>query len=1051
MGRAKLFSMLVRVLKVTGMAVALVLLLFGIATWIVVERKNDWLLSQVQAYMNESQSGQLEVAKLDLKLFRNFPNVTLQLNGIAYYEHRDTLRQPSEQPIMYADQLFVAVEFLPLLKEELNVAEISLSGARVNIIEYQNGVLNIEWALAGPTKAKVKPKVVQKKVMPPAAPAPKHKKVTPVTQAPPKSAINFDLQFITMERVQVTWKSIRTRDSSTLLIGKLEAKIRKAGKLLTASLSTTSQVQSVYVSGSRLPSSDLMIEAELDVETVSQHVAIRTCQINYDIFSATLEGTYAHRDDRALDLRVDASSNDLQLLSTFIKTEVIKQNPGLLKKLDIYARGRVFGKLKHQSPQFQLAFGVNDLSLQLPGQPGALQDIGFDGSFISGTAPDYSTAVLEVNNLKGKLPGGFFDGYLRIKNRVAPYVQYKLNAQVQLDAFNEIFRIDFLQQLRGSITLHGNFDGPLKYFAEHTMDSSRSSSITLNNLSFVVAKTNQRVSGLSGKIENGNNQTTVKQLAFTYGQNDLLINASIENLVYFLVGPERNLSVSGNLRSKQLFTKDFITDTLLRAQVQDRISNFSVDFKASTAASRVKSALPNIAFDIRNLTASFDELPNIKSLNASGLFSETPNGYQLDLPEFHAILPQGKLDVSGDLHVPEKRLWEFNARVKATQFPWTYVKELVAEMTESKTPSAKNALVKDMDVVTADLDLSAAVITYPFDINQLDVRNSRIHFTPSGSKPISVEKLNLALDHLHFTHPANSGYLTGLKSTAGTLKVQQLNVPGLSKLDIDMTIAGERDTLSIGFSRPTDKAKSESGQLLMDISKKDLAYQLNYVVKDASLDYFNKKYYKRKLTSGEIDYAVHLKTSGSNWAQIKQNLGGDIEIVGDSLRLYGVDVDDILRKYQKSQNFNLADLGAVLVAGPVGLAVTKGSDFVSLASVRLDSTEVTNIQTLVAKWKLESGMLITEDVAFATRLNRIAFNGQLDLAHDSIPGLTIAVLDEKGCSLMDQTLYGKMGAIQHGKLNITKTLLGSVINFVNAVVGKDCTPVYTGRVRKAKS
>ena len=576
MGKAKLFSMLVRVLKVTGFAVALLLVLFGIATWIVVERKNDWLLSQVQAYMNESQSGQLEVASLDLKLFRNFPNVTLELDGIAYYEHRDTLRQPSEQPIIQADKLFVAVEFLPLLKEELKVDEISLSGARVNIVEYQNGLLNIELALADPAKAKVKPKEVKKKVMPPAAPAPKARKVTPVTQIPPQSAMNFDLKFIALDSVQVNWKSISTRDSSTLLIRELEAKIRKEDKLLTASLSTNSQVQSVFVSGSRIPSSDLMIEAELDVETGSQQVTIRTCQINYGVFSATLEGTYAHRDNRALDLRIDASSNDLQLLSTFIKPEVIKQNPDLLKKLDIYARGRVFGKLKNQSPQFQLAFGVNDLSLQLPGQPGAFRDIGFNGNFISGTAPDYSSAVLEVNNLKGKLPGGYFDGYLRVKNLVAPYVQYKLNAQLQLDAFNEIFRIDFLRQLRGSVTLHGNFDGPLKYFAEHTMDSSRSSSITLNNLSFVVAKTNQRVSGLSGKIENSYNQTTVKQLAFTYGQNDLLINASIENLVYFLLGPERNLSVSGNLRSKQLFTKDFITDTLLRAQVQDRISNFSV-------------------------------------------------------------------------------------------------------------------------------------------------------------------------------------------------------------------------------------------------------------------------------------------------------------------------------------------------------------------------------------------------------------------------------------------------------------------------------------------
>jgi hypothetical protein len=36
--------------------------------------------------------------------------------------------------------------------------------------------------------------------------------------------------------------------------------------------------------------------------------------------------------------------------------------------------------------------------------------------------------------------------------------------------------------------------------------------------------------------------------------------------------------------------------------------------------------------------------------------------------------------------------------------------------------------------------------------------------------------------------------------------------------------------------------------------------------------------------------------------------------------------------------------------------------------------------------------------------------------------------------------------MQTGKLNVAKTLLGSVINFVDAIVGKGCVPVYTGSV-----
>jgi AsmA protein len=219
------------------------------------------------------------------------------------------------------------------------------------------------------------------------------------------------------------------------------------------------------------------------------------------------------------------------------------------------------------------------------------------------------------------------------------------------------------------------------------------------------------------------------------------------------------------------------------------------------------------------------------------------------------------------------------------------------------------------------------------------------------------------------------------------------------------------------------------------------------VVEGAHLDYFVKKYYKKKLMEGLIDYSLDIATKGSTLAQAKENLSGEIEIRGDSLLLYGMDVDDILKKYRKSQNFNLTDVGAVLIAGPVGLAVTKGSDFVSLATVNFNSNQQTRIKSLLTKWKLKDRQLSTEDVAFSTHQNRIAFDGQIDFAKDSIPGLTISVVDKNGCSLMDQKLYGKMGKIQTGKLNVTKTLLGSVINFANAIVGKDCKPVYTGQVK----
>lgn len=1043
-----------RVLKWLGIAMAIVLLLFGIVSWVVFKNKNAWLLNEIQLQVNESQSGKLEISAIDLKIFRNFPHVTIELAGVNYYEHKDSLRTPAEKPILHAEQLFVAVELLSLIKDELTISKVGLSQAQLNIEEDKNGILNIDRALEKPTP-KAPKKIIPKPITKPISKTTEKKikkdslimpNVKPAPKSKPKSSLQIDLDLVNLEDTQVSWKSYANSRPSLILIKELETELSKNKKELVAKLTSEYQIKSLYVNRSPLPLGNLTVDADLIYELENQRLTIRKSKINYDIFSAKIQGTYAHQKNRSLDLYIDGSSNELQVLSLILKRDLLKKSPNLLERGNIYIKGRIFGELKNQPPQFDISFGIRNLALRLPNNKGRFEDIGFDGNFNSGKRIDYSEARFEIRNLKGKLPGGFLRGQFHVHNFVDPYVTYNIGAQLELDGYDQIFQIDFLKSLGGTVSLEARFDGPFKQFGEHRMDSSRSSTITLKDLSFVMAETNQQVSGLTGKIETKNNQSTFQELTFHYGKNDLRLNATIENLVYFFFKKEKEIVASGNLSANQLFTKDFIFDSLQTAAVQDRVSDLSFNFQVKTFTDSTNRK-SNIVFDIRDFSAKLDKLPDIKLLNTTGKFSQTDHGLKLDLDEFHATMPYGELELTGDLLVRSKRLWEFNAKLKADKFPWTYINELIAEIREDSEPHAKNIPVTKMEIVTADLDLSAAIVTYPFDINKLDTRNSKINYSYPNSKPVSVEKLNLALQNLHFNHPPNSGALIGLKSTKGTMDLMKLNVPGFNALDVKMDISGMDDRLDIGFSSVTQITKNQKGQFLLDMSKKELEYHLQYFVQGASLEYFVKKYYKKKFMEGTINYSLDIHTKGATWAHAKENLSGEIEIAGDSLRLYGIDIDNVLKKYEKSQNFNLTDVGAVLIAGPVGLAVTKGTDFVSLATINFNSNQQTNIKTLLTKWKLENRILTTQDVAFSTATNRIAFDGQVDFAKDSIPGITISVVDKNGCSLMDQKLYGKMGKIQTGKLNITKTLLGSIINFANAIVGKDCKPVYTGRVK----
>jgi len=155
-------------------------------------------------------------------------------------------------------------------------------------------------------------------------------------------------------------------------------------------------------------------------------------------------------------------------------------------------------------------------------------------------------------------------------------------------------------------------------------------------------------------------------------------------------------------------------------------------------------------------------------------------------------------------------------------------------------------------------------------------------------------------------------------------------------------------------------------------------------------------------------------------------------------------LDNLLKKYERSQKFNLTDISAFMIAGPIGTLVTKGADFTSLISAHLEPEHRTHVSKAMASWKIEKGIIETQDVAFSTKVNRLSFKGAFNFINESIPGFTVYVVDKNGCSLMEQTIQGNIGEIEIGKLKIAKTFLGSVINLVNSVVGSDCEPVYTG-------
>jgi hypothetical protein len=197
-----------------------------------------------------------------------------------------------------------------------------------------------------------------------------------------------------------------------------------------------------------------------------------------------------------------------------------------------------------------------------------------------------------------------------------------------------------------------------------------------------------------------------------------------------------------------------------------------------------------------------------------------------------------------------------------------------------------------------------------------------------------------------------------------------------------------------------------------------------------------------------MDFSANLSMRGKTAKEIKQTVGGEVSLHGENLTLYGNDLDQEFARFESSQKFNLVDAGAVILAGPLGLAVTKGYNFVSTFQ---GSGGSSSIGKLFSDWKVERGIAQARDVALATKQNRIALKGRLNFVNERFEDVTIALIDARGCARVQQKVHGPFGKPVVEKPNVLISLAGPVLNLLrqarDLLTSEKCEAFYTGSVQ----
>lgn len=404
------------------------------------------------------------------------------------------------------------------------------------------------------------------------------------------------------------------------------------------------------------------------------------------------------------------------------------------------------------------------------------------------------------------------------------------------------------------------------------------------------------------------------------------------------------------------------------------------------------------------------------------------------LPSFSVVLDDIMLKNTDDvqiwieraeLQLPLTSLFSSEIKIRGLRINKPEVIVINRSMIDSGIPAEKQSYV---DVDSLD---------WGIDLVDVKIINGTFNFFDSNQRDtIIINGINIRSDYIHARGNTDTLKLEDLDARGlFTASNARINSTSFDNINLDLNIHNSKITISNKSEGPNEQ--EYTGKAIIDFTSDIPVYSIRQDILQFKIETFLARFNDDTLLKGVMDFSLNIdfsgKTSTSRWL----SSSGEISLKGKNLTLYGVNLDLIAQKYSRSQKFNLVDVGALFLAGPVGIAVTKGRDFTDLLIANKgDSTQIIEF---MSQWSLKAGELYTEDVAFSTTKSRIALRGGLNIWQQKFNQLDFALVNDYGCAVFYQHLDGSFYDPEISDVKVVKTLLGPVKNIFT---GKKCKEVF---------
>lgn len=965
---------------------------------------------------NNIQNGEMKFNDISLAPFAHFPSVSLRLDEINYYEKKSTFRISDSIPIVRLNNLYIAINIVDLLRGDLNISKIHLSDGNINLVKYADSAFNIINAIG------IKPDTVQQKN-------------NSVKQQ--EDYFELDIERISIQNVEITYYNTPDLTNSAFKVQNLVSSFNYLPDTIKCSLNISILIEEAQISKSvSFIQKQLKLESSLSYNRNSKNLQIEPSSLSFELASFTTQGIISLSDEGYIDIELKGNDREFSMLDVFLSKEGVK----MVKGGNLYYNGTIKGKLFTGIPNANLNFGLNDVIIEIPNSADKINNFDLKGEFSSGIKADMSDFKLNISELSAQLPGGQVNGNFSFQNLQKPVYDLDFYLKAEVDGFEKVFDLGMIDSLSGKFECKAKISGVLDLAENSYCNRKGNTQIKFDSISFSIPGVNS-IKNLHGRLLFEADTLWFNDIYANYGTSDFTINGMLKNTLSLFLDTDTVISGDLHIKSKMYDFPDFFSWDQRTAQAFPyRIKNINLFVTPTTSKRKLTEFIntPSINFVVNHLDAEVEGfLPPVSVMRGVFELGDQDSSLLLDFKKFDISLAGSKL--MADMHYispPLDPYW-FTVNLdaadldpKKTFVHWfsdtipEFMNGKLNTRLDFKLVSSNDSLIEfdSLSLVAHKLDYINTKDT--FDIYQMRINTENVDYDLSTSSNF-LENLSFEMDLKLDTFATNYFKINEVHdeiiANSGVIQITPYNSQFFDQLAEGLI------TLSPFAEPPT--------------------YEFNYAVKQFDIAALFDTFLEDTILSGKMDFELELKLAGLGWDEMKKNLNGKLYMYGSDLTLFGLDLDKLIKRFERSQRFTLADVGAIFLMGPAGILVTKTTDYANI--IILNHGDSCTIKEVSSNWDINDGIISLTDVAISTNKNRMAALGTIDLATDSL-NVKVALLNKKGCVEFGQKFSGSLKDPKTGKLSVLKSLVAPVTNLVKTATGDQCKVIYEGVVKQPK-